>query len=220
LLKFDVGKVFGGIVGQSEGNLRVIMKTAEAIAPCILWPDEIEKGFSGTKSSNATDGGTSARVFGSFISWMQDRTAPVFIAATANDVTQLPPEFLRKGRFDELFFCDLPNVDERKEIWEIQIKKYGRDPKKFNIQDLAQNTDGFTGAEIEQIFIDALYAGFAKNKEPTNALINIAISETTPLSQLMKEQIKNLRDWAKLRCRKATFSEKRVRTTSKRKVKI
>src|ERR1017187_656052 len=122
LLKLDAGKIFAGIVGQSESNLRSVMQTAEAIAPCVLWLDEIEKGFSGSRSSNATDGGTSARVFGSFISWMQEKKSQVFIVATANDVSQLPPEMLRKGRFDALFFVDLPNQTERQAIWKIQIE--------------------------------------------------------------------------------------------------
>src|ERR1019366_8105511 len=113
LLKLDAGRIFAGLVGQSESNLRSVIQTAEAIAPCCLWIDEVEKGFSGTKSSNSTDGGTSARVFGTFLSWMQEKTAPVFVVATANDVTQLPPEMLRKGRWDELFFVDLPNQAER-----------------------------------------------------------------------------------------------------------
>src|SRR5208283_334006 len=126
LLKLDAGKIFAGIVGQSESNLRSVMQTAEAIAPCVLWLDEVEKGFSGSKSSNTTDGGTSARVFGSFLSWMQEKKSPVFIVATANDVSQLPAEMLRKGRFDELFFVDLPNLSEREAIWDIQISKYGR----------------------------------------------------------------------------------------------
>jgi SpoVK/Ycf46/Vps4 family AAA+-type ATPase len=113
LLKLDAGRIFAGLVGQSESNLRAVIQTAEAIAPCCLWIDEVEKGFSGTKSSNSTDGGTSSRVFGSFISWMQEKVSPVFVVATANDVSQLPPELLRKGRWDELFFVDLPNQAER-----------------------------------------------------------------------------------------------------------
>src|ERR1017187_7887187 len=121
LLKLDAGRIFAGLVGQSESNLRAVIQTAEAIAPCCLWIDEVEKGFSGTKSSNATDGGTSSRVFGTFLSWMQDKNAPVFVVATANDVSQLPPEMLRKGRWDELFFVDLPNQAEREAIWEIQF---------------------------------------------------------------------------------------------------
>jgi SpoVK/Ycf46/Vps4 family AAA+-type ATPase len=125
----------------------------------VLWIDEIEKGFSGSKSSGSTDGGTSARVFGGFISWMQERTKPVFVVATANDVTALPPEFLRRGRFDDLFFVDLPNHVERESIWKIQIGRHGRDWSRYGTVDLAKATEGYTGAEIEQAFVDALGAG-------------------------------------------------------------
>ena len=136
------GRIFAGLVGQSESNLQAVIQTAEAIAPCCLWIDEVEKGFSGTKSSNATDGGTSSRVFGSFLSWMQDKNAQVFVVATANDVTQLPPEMLRKGRFDEIMFVDLPNQAEREAIWEIQIGKHGRAPADFDLVQLAKATEG------------------------------------------------------------------------------
>jgi ATP-dependent 26S proteasome regulatory subunit len=149
LLKLDAGRLFAGIVGQSESNLRSVIATVEAIAPCVLWIDELEKGFSGSRNSGSTDGGTSARVFGSFLSWLQDRQSPVFIVATANDVTQLPPELLRKGRFDELFFVDLPNHQEREVIWRIQIAKFGRQPGDFDIIQLAKATEGFTGSELE-----------------------------------------------------------------------
>ena len=204
LLKLDAGRLYGGLVGQSEGNLRAVIETAEAIAPCVLWLDEIEKGFSGSKSSGISDGGTSSRVFGSFISWMQEKTKAVFVVATANDVTQLPSEFLRKGRFDEMFFVDLPNQAERELIWSIQIAKYGRDPGKFDTGTLAKATEGFTGAEIEQLFIDALYAAFAHAKEPTTLGISMLLDAAVPLSRLMAEQIAALRDWAQGRARLAT----------------
>src|ERR1039457_2978696 len=152
LLKLDAGRIFAGLVGQSESNLRAVIQTAEAIAPCCLCIDEVEKGFSGTKSSNATEGGTSSRVFGTFLSWMQDKRAQVFVVATTNDVSQLPTELLRKGRFDELFFVDLPNQAEREAIWTIQIAKHSRDPKDFDIVQLARATDGLTGSEIENVF--------------------------------------------------------------------
>ena len=181
------------MVGQSEGNLRSVIQTAEAIAPSVLWIDEIEKGFNGSKSSGASDGGTASRVFGSFVSWMQERTAPVFVVATANDVTQLPPEFLRKGRWDEQFFVDLPNLEEREAIWRIQIAKYGRKPEKFDLGNLAKITDGLTGAEIEQAFIDAMYAAFCVGKEPTDAVIAKVMEDMVPLSKLMSEQIGALR---------------------------
>ena len=208
LLKLDAGRIFAGLVGQSEGNLRAAIQTAEAIAPCVLWIDEIEKGFAGSKSSGMTDGGTSSRVFGSFISWMQDKTAPVFTVATANNVSALPPELLRKGRFDELFFVDLPNADERAAIWDIQIRKYGRDPSKFDIAGLAKATDGFTGAEIEQAFVDALYAAFVEGREPTDLTVTMVLNETVPLSRLMGESIAALRTWARGRARPATMPER------------
>jgi SpoVK/Ycf46/Vps4 family AAA+-type ATPase len=204
LLKLDAGRIFAGLVGQSESNLRAVIQTAEAIAPCCLWIDEVEKGFSGTKSSNATDGGTSSRVFGSFISWMQEKSSPVFVVATANDVSQLPPEMLRKGRFDELFFVDLPNQAEREAIWEIQIGKHGRDPKDFDIVQLAKATEGLTGSEIENVFIEALYVAFDAEKEPSDLTIAQVLTEFVPLSKLMAEQISGLKNWSKGRARLAT----------------
>jgi ATP-dependent 26S proteasome regulatory subunit len=204
LLKLDAGRLFAGLVGQSESNLRSVIATVEAIAPCVLWIDELEKGFSGSRSSASTDGGTSARVFGSFLSWLQDRQSPVFVVATANDVTQLPPELLRKGRFDELFFVDLPNQREREAIWRIQIKKFGREPAKFDIVQLAKATDGLTGSEIEQLFIDALHEAFSRRTEPTDLSIAMLLNDLVPLSRLMSEHIDALRKWAKGRARRAT----------------
>lgn len=204
LLRLDAGRLFASLVGQSESNLRSVIATAEAIAPCVLWIDEIEKGFSGSKSSGATDGGTSARVFGSFINWMQEKQAPVFVVATANDVTRLPPELLRKGRFDELFFVDLPNHQERETIWRIQIAKYGRNPKDFDFVILAKSTEGFTGSEIEAVFVEALYQAFQKSKEPTDLTIAEVLVDFVPLSRLMAEHINALRQWTKGRARRAT----------------
>jgi ATP-dependent 26S proteasome regulatory subunit len=204
LLKLDAGRIFAGLVGQSESNLRAVIQTAEAIAPCCLWIDEVEKGFSGTKSSNATDGGTSARVFGSFLSWMQEKRAPVFVVATANDVSQLPPEMLRKGRWDELFFVDLPNEAEREAIWGIQIGKHGRDPKEFDLVQLSKATEGLTGSEIENAFVEALYLAFDSEREPTDLDIAQVLTGFVPLSKLMAEQIGGLRNWAKGRARLAT----------------
>jgi SpoVK/Ycf46/Vps4 family AAA+-type ATPase len=204
LLKLDAGRLFAGLVGQSEGNLRSVIATVEAIAPCVLWIDEIEKGFSGSRSSGASDGGTSSRVFGSFLSWLQEKSAPVFVVATANDVTQLPPEFLRKGRFDEMFFVDLPNEEERAAIWRIQIAKYGREATEFDLLQLARATAGWTGSEIEQAFIDALYHAFSRQEEPTDLSLMLQLGELVPLSRLMAEQITALRAWAKGRARLAT----------------
>lgn len=204
LLKLDVGRIYGGLVGQSEANLRSIIQVAEAIAPCVLLLEELEKALAGSKSSGSTDGGTSSRVFGSLLNWMQDKTKPVFIVATANDVSQLPPEMLRKGRFDELMFVDLPNVAERESVWRIQIARHRRDPDDYDIQQLAKITEGFTGAEIEQVYIEALYTAFARNAEPTDMDIAGVLNDFVPLSRLMSDKIKALRQWSIGRTRAAT----------------
>lgn len=204
LLKLDIGRIFGGLVGQSEGNLRSALETAEALSPCVLWIDEIEKGLSGSKSNGSSDGGTSARVFGTLLSWMQEKTAPVFIVAMANDVSQLPPEFLRKGRWDELFFVDLPNQEERQRIWEIQIRKYGRNPEDFDVVQLAKATEGLTGSEIESVFIEALHNAFESDAQPTDLSLAAVLTAFVPLSATMKEQLGALRVWATGRTRPAT----------------
>ena len=204
LLRLDMGRVFGGIVGQSEANLRAVIQTAEAIAPCVLWIDEIEKGFSGSQGGGSSDGGTSSRVFGSFLSWMQEKTKAVFVVATANDVSKLPPEFLRKGRFDEMFFVDLPDSKERAQIWDIVIAKYGRRPNDFDPVVLARACEQFTGAEIEAVFVDALHEAFAEGAEPSaRKHILTAMTNTVPLAQLMDGQIAALRHWARGRARSA-----------------
>lgn len=204
LLRLDAGRLFGSLVGQSEHNLRAVLQTAEAIAPCCLWIDEIEKGFSGTRSSGSSDGGTSARVFGTFLNWMQEKSAPVFVVATANDVSQMPPELLRKGRFDELFFVDLPTAEERQVIWTLQITRHGRNPRDFEVVQLAKATDGFTGAEIETAFVESMYSAFERHTEPTDFDIAQVLTTFMPLSKLMAEQINGLRHWAKGRARSAT----------------
>jgi ATP-dependent 26S proteasome regulatory subunit len=204
LLRLDAGRIFAGLVGQSESNLRSVIQTAEAIAPCVLWLDELEKALSGSKSSGATDGGTSSRVFGSMLSWMQEKKSPVFIVATANDVSQLPPEMLRVGRWDQLFFIDLPTRDERELIWGIQIAKYRRPSEDFDLAQLAKATEGFTGSEIEQVFVEALYRAFDQGSEPTDLTIGEVLVDFVPLSKLMAEQISALRTWAKGRARAAT----------------
>ena len=207
LLKLDAGRLFASLVGQSESNLRAALATAEAIAPCVLWIDELEKAFAGARTSGLADGGTSGRVFGTFLSWLQDKQAPVFVVATANDVTQLSPELLRKGRFDELFFVDLPNQDERQAIWRIVVDRCRRAPDAFDLAALAKATDGYTGAEIEQAFCDALYDAFARQEEPTDLSIAMLLTEFVPLSKLMSEGIAALRKWAQGRARTATARE-------------
>jgi len=204
MLRLDAGRIFAGLVGQSESNLRAVIQTAEAIAPCVLWIDEMEKGFAGSRSSASSDGGTSSRVFGSFISWMQEKRSPVFIVATANDVSQLPPEMLRKGRWDELFFVDLPTREEREAIWNIQIGKFKRDAQGFDIRQMAKVTESFTGPEIEQVFIEALYRAFEQEQEPTDLTIGEVLVDFVPLSKLMGESMSVLRTWAKGRARPGT----------------
>ena len=199
LLRLDMGKIFGGIVGESESNIREALKIAEAIAPSILWIDEIEKGMSGISSSGSTDGGTTARVLGTFLTWMQEKTKPVFVVATANDISQLPPELLRKGRVDEIFFVDLPTENERKEILKIHLKRKKRTPEDFDIDKLAKESKGFSGAELEEVVKEALFQAYDEEKEVTNEHISKAIEKTYPLSRTMHETIEQMRKWAKSR---------------------
>jgi len=207
LLKLDVGKVFSSYVGSSEENVRRAIHTAESIAPCILWLDEMEKGFSGLGSSGMTDGGTTARVFGTFLTWLQEKTSAVFVVATSNNVSQLPPELLRKGRFDEIFYVDLPSKEERKEIARIHIEKRKREPCNYDIDKIAHNTQGFSGSEIEEVIVSGLYDAFNKDEELKQEHLEQAISTMIPLSQTMEDQIKGIRDWAKLRARRASAAK-------------
>ncbi|MBD1831657.1 AAA family ATPase [Trichocoleus sp. FACHB-90] len=207
LLRLDMGRVYdGSMVGRSEANLRNALKTAESISPTILFIDELDKAFAGTSGSADSDGGTSSRIFGSFLTWMQEKTSPVFVMATANRVERLPGEFLRKGRFDELFFVDLPNAEERKDIFQIHLAKRKRDLSRFDLDQLAKVSDGFSGAEIEQGLIAAMYEAFAQEREFTQLDIIAAIKATLPLSRTMNEQVTALRDWARQRARPAASS--------------
>jgi ATP-dependent 26S proteasome regulatory subunit len=203
LLRFDLGKVFGGVVGQSESNMRRALDVATTIAPCVLWIDEIEKGLSGLGSSDRTDGGTASRVFGSLLTWMQEKKDPVFVVATANNIESLPPELLRKGRFDEIFFVDLPSHKERKDIFKIHINGKKRDASTFNLDLLADKTNGLTGAEIYSVVADALFESFSNDRELTTDDILRERSRITPLSTVMAEKIASLRSWAKNRARLA-----------------
>jgi SpoVK/Ycf46/Vps4 family AAA+-type ATPase len=204
LLRLDVGRLFASLVGSSEENLRNAIKVAESIAPVVLWVDEIEKGFSGVGSSNMSDAGTAARVFGSFITWLQEKQKPVFVIATANDVSGLPPELVRKGRFDEIFFVDLPDAIERAQIWQIHLSKRNRDPAQFDLNTLAMASDGLSGAEIEQAVIAGLYEAFDKNRPLGMSDLLEVLQETVPLSQMMAEEIDGLRQWARQRARQAS----------------
>ena len=204
MLKLDVGRIFGSLVGQSEENIRKAISTAESVAPCILWADELEKGFAGT--SSVGDSGTTARVFATFLTWMQDKTAPVFLIATANDVSALPPELLRKGRFDEIFFIDLPELKEREQIFDIHLKKRKRDPKAFKlkIKPLAEKADGFSGAEIETVVVAALQRAYHEGRDLIQEDLVKEVEACVPLSVMMKEDMEALRDWAHLRARPAS----------------
>jgi SpoVK/Ycf46/Vps4 family AAA+-type ATPase len=203
-----MGKIFSGLVGSSENNMRQVFKVAESVAPCILWCDEIDKGMSGTRSSSNTDGGTTSRVLGSWLTWMQERTEPVFVIATANDVSNLPPELLRKGRFDEIFFVDLPNPIERRKIFEIHIEKRNRDVDSFDLSILVKNSKDYTGAEIESSIESAMYEALSDNKrEITTADIVKALNDTVPICKLMSEEISWLRKWASDRARNASSND-------------
>ena len=207
LLRLDVGKVFGSLVGSSEENMRRAIKTAEAVAPAILWLDELEKGFSGTKSSGSSDGGTTARVFATFLTWLQEKESPVFVIATANDVSQLPPELLRKGRFDEIFFVDLPNREERRAILEIHISRRGRAPSSYDLRKLVEASAGYSGSELEEVLVTALYNAYDEGQgenDITTEGILAAMREVIPLSQTMRERLAGMREWAKSRARRAS----------------
>ena len=207
LLRLDMGRVYdGSMVGRSEANLRGALRTAESISPAILFIDEIDKAFAGGAGSADSDGGTSSRIFGSFLTWMQEKNSPVFVMATANRVERLPSEFLRKGRFDEIFFVDLPNEEERKEIFKIHLGKRRRDIERFDFEQLTKVCEGFSGAEIEQGLISAMYEAFAQGREFNQLDIIAAIRATLPLSKTMSEQVTALRDWARQRARPAASS--------------
>ena len=214
LLRLDIGKIFSGIVGSSEENMRKAIKIVEAVSPSILWIDEIEKGLNNTTSSN--DGGVSSRIFGTFLTWMQEKTAPVFVIATANNISRLPAELLRKGRFDEIFFVDLPTFKERKEIFRVHLKKRLKDervcvhikPNDENlIDELSKRTEGFIGSEIEQVVISALCDAFFENRQLEFYDFEKAINNTVPLSKTQKEQILALREWANVRAISASTTE-------------
>ncbi|NIM17585.1 MAG: AAA family ATPase [Candidatus Aminicenantes bacterium] len=208
LIRLDIGALFGSFVGQSEANVRQALSLAEAVAPCLLWVDEIEKGL----AVGGGDGGTSARVYGNILSWMQEKEAPVFIVATANNIALMPPELLRRGRFDEIFFLDLPTRQERKAIFHVHIRKRSRDPGHFDLEILAANSEGYVGAEIEQAVIDAMFHAFSDPKSPerefTTQDILLALKRLVPMSRSQKENIEMLRNWLKEgRARSASFQE-------------
>lgn len=193
LLKLDTANLYNKYVGESERNFKRAFETAERMAPVVLWIDELEKAFA---TGGSDDGGLSMRVLGTVLSWMQDRKGDVFIVATANDVTRLPPEFLRKGRFDEIFFVDLPDAEARAAIFRIHLSRRGHDPGRFDLAELVRATDGFSGAEIEQAIVSALYTAFASGGALDTPLLLDEIRRTRPLSVTMAERVAALRRWA------------------------
>ena len=228
LLRLDMGKIFQGIVGSSESNMRLALKTAEAISPSILWIDEIEKGLSGA-SGGGGDGGTSTRVFGNLLTWMQEKTAPVFVFATANNINGLPPELLRKGRFDEIFFVDFPTAEERKKILGIHISKLGRDVSKFDLDKLAslsgEQTFGkdvvLAGAELEAWVADSLIQSFSRKIDgDSSADLSMKDFETTikrvvPMGQMRKDEFTKIRSWANENAVSASLSQSAQDSTEK-----
>ena len=210
LLRLDMSLIFQEYIGSSEQNMRKAMQLAEGIAPVVLWIDEIEKAFSGSSQSGSSDGGTTARVLGWFLTWLQEKTSAVFVVATANQVKGLPPELLRKGRLDEIFFVDLPSIEERIEIFKIHLKKKKRESQLYSIEKLAHAAKGFSGAEIEQVIIAALHDSFFEDRElaPDDILHNIEI--TVPLSETMREQIDAMRQWSRDRARPVSASQSKV----------
>jgi ATP-dependent 26S proteasome regulatory subunit len=208
LLRLDVGRIFSSLIGSSEENLRKAIRVAESVSPAVLWVDEIEKGLAGSAGAAVTDSGVSARVFGALLTWLQEKTAPVFVVATANRIDALPPELLRKGRFDEIFFIDLPSAAERREIFRIHISKRQRDPQAFDLDALSTAAEGFSGAEIEQAVIAALYYAFGEGTDLRPGHVMKALEESVPLSSTMGEEISRLREWSKTRTRPASTAQR------------
>lgn len=202
LLRLDLGKVYGSLLGESEDRLRRALATAEAVSPCVLWIDELEKAFSGL--GNVRDSGVARRLFGTFLTWLEDRTAPVFVAATANDIRHLPPEFTRKGRFDEIFFVDLPGAQERESIFRLHLARRGRDPQSFDLAALAEAAKGYSGAEIEAAVVDGLYRAFDDGARPlAEKDLHAALDATVPLSKSRAADIARLHEWAEANARPA-----------------
>jgi ATPase family associated with various cellular activities (AAA) len=208
LVKFDTSAVYDKYIGETEKRIRKVFQVAEGLAPCVLWIDELEKVFAGSGPDSASaDAGVSSRLLASFLSWMQDRKAPVFVAATCNNVTVLPPELIRKGRFDELFFVDLPNQAERKQVFSIQLARRKRNPAEFDLEKVAAAANGYSGAEIDAAVQGALYAAYSEKKPLSTQLLLDALSQTVPLSTTRAEEIEALRDWARTRAVPASSGE-------------
>jgi len=194
LLKFDTSNLYNKYIGESEKNFKRAVRAAERMAPVVLWIDELEKAFA---AGGSEDGGVSQRILGSFLSWMQDRTGEVFIVATANDIERLPPEFLRKGRFDEIFFVDLPDLETRREIFRIHLENRGQAAQDFDLEGLAEETEGFSGSEIEEVVVSGLYTAFSDERTLTTEALRLEVNGTLPLSVTMSERVAALRSWAR-----------------------
>src|SRR5579863_3145002 len=208
LVKFDTSAIYDKYIGETEKRIRKVFQVAEGLAPCVLWIDELEKVFAGSGADSASaDAGVSARLLGSFLSWMQDRKAAVFVAATCNNVTVLPPELIRKGRFDELFFVDLPNQAERRQVFSIQLAKRKRNPAEFDLDKAAATAKGYSGAEIDAAVQGALYAAYSEKKPLGTQSLTDALAQTVPLSTTRAEEIAALRDWAGTRAVPASARE-------------
>ena len=195
LLKLDPSNLYNKYIGESEKNFKRAMQTAEKLSPVILWIDEIEKAFSSVSGDH--DAGVSTRIYGTFLSWLQDRNGDVFIVATANDVQKLPPEFMRKGRFDEIFFVDVPDIESRGEIFKIHLEKRGKSIDKFDMKSIVDASERFSGSEIEQVIVSALYTAFSNDNEVSTSLLLSEIRGTKPLTVTMRDKINHLRQWAK-----------------------
>jgi ATP-dependent 26S proteasome regulatory subunit len=205
LVKFDTSAVYDKYIGETEKRIHKVFQVAEGLAPCVLWIDELEKVFAGSGPDSASaDAGVSSRLLGAFLSWMQDRKSPVFVAATSNNVTVLPPELIRKGRFDEMFFVDLPNQAERKQVFAIALAKRKRNVADFDLEQVAAAAKGYSGAEIDAAVQGALYSAYAEKKSLTTQLLTDVLSHTVPLSTTRAEEITALREWARTRAVPAT----------------
>jgi hypothetical protein len=216
LLRCDMGRIYAGLVGASEANIRAVIRIAEAVAPCVLWFDEIEKGLAGAMQSSG-DSGVGSRILGSLLTWMQEKTSDVFVYATANKISILPPELVRKGRFDEIFGVDLPSFEELKEIWRVQLRNFKREalilgpsevnPAKIDIEHFAKASDGYSGAEIEAVIKEALFAAFSSNRELNSVDLQDALDSTIPLKDTMRDQVEEIRKWVKGRARPANLPD-------------
>jgi len=192
LLRLDFGVLYNKYYGETERNLRKALESAAVMSPCVLWMDEIEKGL----AVGDEDDGLLRRILGTVLTWMSERRAPVFLVATANDITRLPPELVRKGRFDEIFFVDLPSPKNRRDILAIHLRKRCLDPAQFDLDALAKATDGFSGSEIKQAIVSAMYTAHAQGRTVTQADLLAEIKQTRPLSVVMAEKVEEIREWA------------------------